>query len=229
MIILALDTTAATATAALTDNDKLIGLYMLNVNLTHSEIMLPMIENLLKNSKIDINDVDIFACSAGPGSFTGVRIGISLLKGLAFGKERPCVAVSSLQALAYNLNGFDGIICPVMDARRNQIYNALFYRGERLCEDRLTTLNDLKNEIKQYGHKIYYVGDGYKLIDFNMTETPEMLRYQNAYSVASCAFAIYANAMENNNRQFIYTDKTIAPVYLRASQAERELNIKHGM
>ena len=215
MLILALDTTALTATAAVTDDEKLIGLYTLNTSLTHSETMLPMIENLLHNSKISIKDIDKFACSAGPGSFTGVRIGISIIKGLAFGTGKPCVGVSTLEALAYNLNGFDGVISPVMDARRSQVYNALFRNGERLCEDRLITVDELQEDIKKYGEKIYYTGDGYKLIHYNETVTPEILRYQNAYSAAQLAL--------NENS---VADIELSPVYLRASQAERKLKEK---
>lgn len=211
MKILALDTTALTATAAISDDDKLIGLYTLNTALTHSETMLPMIENLLHNSKIPLDEINLFACSAGPGSFTGVRIGISIIKGLAFGTGKPCIGISTLEALAHNMNGFNGIICPVMDARRSQVYNALFRNGERLCEDRVITVEELRNDLQKYGEPIYYTGDGYKLIDFNQTYTPELLRYQNAYSVAQCAL--------NGNYT---TDIEISPVYLRASQAERE-------
>ena len=215
MLILALDTTAVTATAAVTDDKKLIGLYTLNTSLTHSETMLPMIESLLLNSKISIKDIDKFACSAGPGSFTGVRIGISIIKGLAFGTDKPCVGVSALEALAYNLNGFDGIISPVMDARRSQVYNALFRNGERLCEDRLITVDELYEDIKKYDEKIHYTGDGYKLIHYNETVTPEILRHQNAYSAAQVAL----------NESGV-TDIELSPVYLRASQAERELKLK---
>ena len=216
MLILAIDTTALTASAAITDGTKLIGLYTLNTTHTHSETMLPMIENLLHNAKISINDIDKFACSAGPGSFTGVRIGISVIKGLTFGTDKPCVGVSTLEALAYNMNGFDGIICPVMDARRSQVYNAVFRNGERLCEDRLITVDELYEEIKQFDEKIYYTGDGYKLINYNQTVTPEILRYQNAYSVAQCAL----------NGECL-TDIELSPIYLRASQAERELKEKN--
>ena len=216
MLILAIDTTALTATAAITDDNKLIGLYTLNTTHTHSETMLPMIENLLHNAKISINDIDKFACSAGPGSFTGVRIGISVIKGLTFGTDKPCVGVSTLEALAYNMSGFDGIICPVMDARRSQVYNAVFRNGERLCEDRLITVDELYGEISGYDEKIYYTGDGYKLIHYNQTVTPELLRYQNAYSVAQCAL----------NGECL-TDIELSPIYLRASQAERELKEKN--
>lgn len=215
MKILALDTTALTATAAVTDNETLIGLYTVNTALTHSETMLPMVKNLLYNSKLLIKDIDLFACSAGPGSFTGVRIGVSIIKGLAFGTNKPCVGVSTLEALAYNMTGFNGIISPVMDARRSQLYNALFYNGKRLCDDRLITVDELNEELINNDKDIYYVGDGYKLIKNNKTFTPELLRYQNAYSVAQCA-------LKGN----YITDIEVSPVYLRASQAERELKLK---
>ena len=126
MIILALDSTAQTGSVALCRDEKLIASFTLNTGNTHSETLLPSVEAVLSLSDMTADDVDLFACAKGPGSFTGVRIGAATVKGLAFGKDKPSLGVSTLEALAYNLRGFSGILCPVMNARRSQVYNALF-------------------------------------------------------------------------------------------------------
>ena len=126
MKILAIDTSAKTATAALTDGRRLLSLYTQNVGLTHSETMLPMVEALLRDAKTDVDEIDMFACAVGPGSFTGVRIGVSLVKGLAFGKNKICVGVSTLESLARNIEVEGALIVPVMDARRERLYSAVF-------------------------------------------------------------------------------------------------------
>ena len=171
------------------------------------------------------DDVDLFACAKGPGSFTGVRIGAATVKGLAFGKDKPSLGVSTLEALAYNLRGFSGILCPVMNARRSQVYNALFRaengKLQRLCPDRAISLSELSEELAAYGDTpVYLSGDGYDmtraaLTDCNLQETPEELIYQSGYSVAMCALAAY----EAGDRT---TDAELVPTYLRLPQAERE-------
>ena len=229
MKILSIETSAKTAGCALTEDEKLICEYTLNTGRTHSQTLLPMVESMMKNADMKISDVDMFTCTAGPGSFTGVRIGISTVKGLAFAKNKPCVPVSTLLSIATNLKSYSGIICPVMDARRNTVYNALFESKNgnltRLCEDRIISLEELKEELLQYsknGHSIYFAGDGYSLakgyIDLeNIYDTPERLIYQSAYSTAVCALSIY-----ENNPGSDYSDEAISPIYLRPSQAERE-------
>lgn len=228
MKILALDSTAKTASVSIAEDEKLITVYSVTAGLNHSETLLPMVENALKTAHITVDDVDMFAISEGPGSFTGVRIGVSLLKGLAFGKDKLCVGVSTLEALAYNLKGFSGVICPVMDARREQVYNALFLSdGEnitRLCEDRAISLCALDEELKKLsgeGKNIYLCGDGYDLAKKNITAksetTPVLLREQNAFSVGLCALKKY-----NENKELSYYDKDLKPMYLRVPQAERE-------
>lgn len=227
MKILALDSTAKTASVGICDGERLISIYSVTAGLNHSETLLPMVENALKTAQMTVDDIDMFAISDGPGSFTGVRIGVSLLKGLAFGKEKLCVGVSTLEALAHNLKGFEGVICPVMDARRDQVYNALFLsEGKvltRLTEDRAIPLSELENELKEkYGNKkIYLCGDGYALAKSRLgaetEETPILLREQNAYSVAQTALKKYS---ENSSDS--YTDRELKPTYLRVPQAERE-------
>ena len=224
MKILTIDSTAIVASAAVCDNNKLTALYTVNNGNTHSETLLPMVEAAMKHSKTEMSEIGLFAASNGPGSFTGVRIGSATVKGLAFGRNVPCVDVSTLEALAYNLRGFEGILCPVMNARRNQVYNALFKWTDgallRLCPDRAISIEELEAELISMGEKVYLTGDGYDVTVKGLKElkiefTPEMLRLQNAYSVAMCALAAY-------ERGEIKTDSSIAPVYLRLSQAERE-------
>ena len=231
MKILSLDTTATVCTAAICDGDKLIAETTVNTGNTHSETLLPVIENLLKITETDIKDIDCFACSTGPGSFTGVRIGVATIKGLAYGKGKPCVSVSTLDALAYNLAGFNGILCPVMNARRNQVYNALFKceNGSitRLCPDRALSISELDDELSGESLPIYLSGDGYDITVKGFTKTkvehvPDACRVQSAYSVAVCAL----KKLENGES---LTDAEIAPIYLRPSQAERERNERLGL
>lgn len=229
MKILAIDTTAKTATVALCEDEKLLSLYSQYNLMTHSETILPMVETMLKNCALSPSDIDLFACSRGPGSFTGVRIGAATVKGLAFSQNRPCVGVSTLEALALqfaDLGVGEAIICPVMDARRSQVYNALFMlkngRLERLCEDRAISLEELSAELSSYSAPIYLTGDGYELAKSELAldgikDTPLLMRSQNAYSVALAAlFRARLGITEN--------DIDLLPSYLRASQAERDQN-----
>jgi len=224
MKILAIDSTAKTAAAAVTDDEKLIASFVFNGTLTHSQTLLPMIKSVLDISGITVSDIDAFACSAGPGSFTGVRIGVSAIKGLAFSSGKPCIGVSTLEALAENIAPLAGgsIICPVMDARRNQVYNALFCEGKRLTDDRAISIEELRAELEAYAKPFYLVGDGYDVtagqIDSPlMCAVPENLRCQNAYSVSMVALKKFRAFPDGD-----YSDSSLSPVYLRPSQAERE-------
>jgi tRNA threonylcarbamoyladenosine biosynthesis protein TsaB len=230
MKILALDSTAVVASAAVCDDEKLIALYTVNNGNTHSETLLPMVEAVMKHSKTEMDEIGLFVSSNGPGSFTGVRIGSATVKGLAFDRNVPCIDVSTLEALAFNLRGFNGILCPVMNARRNQVYNALFRWADgtliRLTPDRAISIEELQEELVSIGEPVYLSGDGYDItckgFDRITPEfTPEVLRHQNAYSVARCGLAAY-------KRGEAKTDLTIAPTYLRPSQAERERNEKEA-
>ena len=224
MKILAIDSTAIVASVALCDDEKLIALYTVNNGNTHSETLLPMVESILKEAKLTPADIELFAVSNGPGSFTGVRIGCATVKGLAFGRKTPCVGVSTLEALAYNLKGSDGILCPVMNARRNQVYNALFrFEGDRLvrlCEDRAIAISELAEEFSEKNEKVYLSGDGASITAPSIPEdklgfTHPVMAHQNAYSVAMCALEAYRSGNYT-------TDIDLAPTYLRPSQAERE-------
>ena len=224
MIILSLDTSATVASAALCDGERLLAEYTLNNGNTHSETLLPMVESLLTHFGITTDDIDIFASSTGPGSFTGVRIGVATLKGLAFGKNKPCVSVSTLEAIAENLCVHKGLICPVMNARRSQVYTALFRSdGEkltRLMPDSAISIAELDEALSKYGEPIAFCGDGYDITLAALEKTqsypvPERLRHQSAYSVAQVALRNY---LAKN-----YTDDAkLTVTYLRPSQAERE-------
>lgn len=226
MLILSFDSTANTASVALSENGRLLSLYTVCGHRTHSETLLPMAEDILAKSGKTMKNVDLFAVSRGPGSFTGVRIGVATVKGLAFSSEKPCVGVSTLEALSENLNGLDSMRVPVMDARRNQVYTAIFDKnGKRLSEDMLVSLDKLSELLKKYNNKkICLVGDGYEIAkdyfrdDPRFIDTPSVLIPQNAFSVAAVAKKIYDAADDKS----AFTDRTLSPGYLRASQAERE-------
>ncbi|MBQ3589522.1 MAG: tRNA (adenosine(37)-N6)-threonylcarbamoyltransferase complex dimerization subunit type 1 TsaB, partial [Clostridia bacterium] len=219
MKILALDTTANTSSVAVLENEALLGIYTVNTKNTHSETLLPMVKHLLKTLGLANEDIDAYAVSNGPGSFTGVRIGVSTVKGLAFGTNKPCVEVSTIEALAENLNGFDGVICPIMNARRGQVYTGAFLNGNRIIDDCCMMLADLIPMLEGHNQKIYFTGDGYSLIlnteIKNKMPTPEPLRYQSAYSVGKIAY----KKLQNNE---VTTDSGLRVEYLRKPQAERE-------
>ena len=224
MLILALDSTAVVASVALCRDETPIASFHIKNGNTHSETLLPMVETVLKTAGFSVDDVDLFACSVGPGSFTGVRIGVATVKGLAFGKNKPCIGVSTLEALALNAVPFDGIICPVMNARRGQVYNALFrYENEalvRLCPDRALSALDLNTEMTEKGEPYALVGDGIEeMARVASKNAPErispLLTDQNAISVAKCAYRAFLGGQNS-------TDAELKPVYLRLPQAERE-------
>lgn len=225
MKILAFDASAAVGAVALTEDDKVICAYNTEGKHTHSETLLPLAERALREGGVKLSDVDLFACTVGPGSFTGVRIAVSLVKGLALPEDKSCVGISSLEALAYPLKDMDGIICPMIDARRGNVYNALFKGGKRLSEDRLISLEDLEAELTSYGEKVYLVGDAYEAAKsrfaFKTEETPLEWRIINGGAIASAAYEIYkaGGAVRHGD---------LRPEYLRPSQAEREREEKNN-
>ena len=223
MKILSVDTSATAASVALSEEGKLIGETFINTSLTHSQTLIPMVEQLLNNTKTEISDIDAIAVNAGPGSFTGVRIGVAAVKGLAFANNIPCVSVSTLESMAYNFLSTDCIVCAVMDARCSQVYNALFEIKNgvvtRLCDDRALSLDDLKNELLSVDGRIIIAGDGTDIT--NAESAPVNLKYQRASSTALVAFEMI------NNGQTVSAQE-LMPVYLRLPQAQRELNKKLG-
>lgn len=224
MKILALESSAIAASAALCEDGKLLGEFTLQNGNTHSETLLPLAESILRAFSLSPDQIDLFAVSAGPGSFTGVRIGCATVKGLAFGTGKPCIGVSTLEALAENLTLRDGLICPVMNARRGQVYTALFRckdRGlTRLLPDSAMAIGELDALLGEYGDEpVSLVGDGYEItvsaLKHPVCPTPERLRPQSAYSVAQVAKRMYDSGIRTD-------DAELVSVYLRPSQAERE-------
>ncbi len=233
--ILAIECSATPASVAILDGNKLIGQSFVNVALTHSQTLMPMVENLLKACKTNINDIDGFAISNGPGSFTGVRIGISAVKGLAAANKVACVGVSTLYAMAQNYIDTNCIVCAVMDARCNQLYNAIFDiengKINRITEDRALLCDELLEEIKTFPPKsekdIIIVGDGaqifYKISKEvgNVKIAHPSREFQNAIGVG------YA-AIESFKKGETLPPEQLLPFYLRLPQAERELKMKKG-
>lgn len=222
MLILAFESSARAASVALVEDGRLLSQYSQCSGLTHSRTLLPMAEDMLKNAELTLDKIDLFAVAHGPGSFTGIRIGVSTVKGLAWAADKPCVGVSTLEAMAWHGLAAGGLVCPVMDARRSQVYNALFKvengKPVRLCEDRPIALSQLAEELRDLNAPAFLIGDGAELAEKYLREqglactvAPENLRWQSAWGVAIAAM-----------------DKTpgnadaLLPVYLRLSQAERE-------
>lgn len=232
MKILAIDTSATAASVCLSEENKILGEFFTNTALTHSQTLVPMVEQVLKTTDTGIDELDYIAVNAGPGSFTGVRIGVAAVKGLAFKNNIPCVSVSTLESMAYNLLGSNCVVCAVMDARCSQVYNALFRISgntvERLCDDRALALSDLKQELEKITDKIMLVGDGAEICGkflgdslSNVFLTPINNRVQNASSTAMAAF----KSVSDNNT---LTPAELMPTYLRLPQAQRELNKRLG-
>ena len=222
MLILAFESSAKPASAALVKDGQLLSQYMQCSALTHSRTLLPMAEDMLKNAELRLSDVDLIAVAYGPGSFTGIRIGVSTVKGLAWAAEKPCVGVSTLEAMAWHGLAAGGYICPVMDARRSQVYNALFKiengRPVRMTEDRPIALEELAEEVTALNAPVFLIGDGAALCFEYFTAhgipcvmAPDNLRWQDAWGVAMAA----ADKTPGNADELL-------PVYLRLSQAERE-------
>lgn len=230
MIILAVDSSAVAASAALVKDGKILGEFYCNNGLTHSQTLMPMISGLLEGARIPLKEADLLAVSAGPGSFTGIRIGVASVKGLAMPENKPCIGVSTLEAIAQNLSHLNGTACAVMDARCKQVYNAMFALNgkfpERLTPDRAVSIAELAEECKKYPKPLFLVGDGAKLC-YNSTGfqavgallPPEILIFQRASGVARAAEAAFLHGDA-------VSPAGLMPVYLRPAQAERSLKRK---
>lgn len=229
MLLLAFESSAKAAGVALLKDGELLGEYFQNSGQTHSRTLLKMAEDLINNCDLQVSDLDAVAVANGPGSFTGLRIGVAAAKGLAWGRQIPCVGVSTLEAMAEGANLSDGILVCCMDARRNQVYNAVFQKenGElhRLCEDRAISVEELETELKKLEKPKFLVGDGavvcYNTVSDNadLHLFPEHLRLQRASGVALTAWKLL-------QRGDVPDAATLSPNYLRLSQAERERNKK---
>jgi len=227
MKILSIECSAKASSVCLIEDGKIQAEYFQQDVKTHSRTIMPMVETLLKNCEIAVGDIDVLAVSNGPGSFTGIRIGVSVIKGLAFANDTKCCGVSSLEAMAYCVSDVvkHGVVCALMDARRGQYYNALFRiadgKIERLCDDRAISYEDLKNELLSLNEKCFFVGDGaiacaeyIKDGGIDIELMPQNMIMQRAYGVGMLAF---------NKKQYISANE-LMPIYLRPPQAERERN-----
>ncbi len=230
MKILAIDSSAKSASVAIAENGRLISECFVNASLTHSKTLMPMTDNALKQANMTIEDIDAFCVNTGPGSFTGIRIGVAAVKGLALCSNKPCAGISTLESIAYNFIDTDCVVCAAMDARCNQVYTALFECKDgkitRLCEDKAVLIDELAKEISVINNIVYLAGDGAELCyskfgnDISIVRlSSENRRYQRAFGVAL--------ASENNKELFIDSSQ-LAPVYLRPPQAERELKLRKG-
>ena len=232
MKMLAIDTSSLTASCSILedesweDAERAIGTFYIDANLTHSQTIMPMVQNLLSACQMELKDIDMFAVSNGPGSFTGLRIGTAAVKGMAHALGKTCVPISTLEGLAYNMYGNSGIACAVMDARCNQFYTAFFDLDDnmrRITEDMAISSQELLDLLKNQEKNVFLVGDGANLC-YNMVEelgiknvklAPAHQRLQNAYSVGLAAFRAHTNA------QVKAEDLDLN--YLRLPQAQREL------
>ncbi len=223
MKILGIDSSSISCSVAVLNDNKIIG-KIVNNGLTHSQTLLPMINEVLTDAKLEVKDIDLIAITKGPGSFTGLRIGMATVKGMAAPYSTPCVCVSTLEAIAQTASEHhDGVFCAVMDARCNQVYNALFeeQNGDlvRLCDDRAISIEDLEKELKTIEKPIILCGDGtavceknFKEIEFEIAD--ECVRLPHASNI--CALGKkYINEAQSPDK--------ISPAYLRLPQASREL------
>lgn len=226
MKILALESSAVAASAALCEDEALIAQSFRHSGLTHSQTLLPMAQQLLADCGLAVRDLDLIAVAAGPGSFTGLRIGVAAAKGLAWAAQLPCAGCSTLAAMAWGVGDWEGEVCCAMDARRNQVYNARFLlkdgQPRRLTQDRAIALSDLTEELKGTTVPQLVVGDGAQLCYDALTAAgiparlaPPHLRLQSAWGVAREALAL-ARAGQT------LSPHALTPVYHRLSQAERE-------
>lgn len=231
MKILSIDTSAKTASVAVTAGSDLVSECFVNAGLTHSRTLMPMVDNALSQADMNIGDIDAFCVNAGPGSFTGIRIGVAAVKGLALSLNKPCAGVSTLESIAYNFIDENAVICSAMDARCNQVYAALFNAENgvitRLCEDYAVPIAELAEELKKITDKpVILAGDGAEICYNALKDTvpgielsAQSRRCQRAYGAALAALS-HNGAFDDS--------ALLTPVYLRLPQAERELKLKKG-
>ena len=226
MLLLAFETSAKAASVALMEQQRLLGESYQNTGMTHSQTLMVMAEDLLKQCGKTVKDVTHVAVAAGPGSFTGVRIGVAAAKGFAWGRQLPCCGVSTLEAMALGTGIWSGYVCSVMDARRSQVYNALFHMEAgsctRITEDRAIPLSQLEQELQQLEEPVFLVGDGSVLTFNTLSATvpslvlpPEWKQHQRAVGVALAAQKLIERGGD-------FSGAALVPNYLRLSQAERE-------
>ena len=225
MRILALETSAKAVSAAVTEDGKVLASGYQDTGLTHSRTLMPIVEHILKNTDLTVLDCDAIAVAAGPGSFTGIRIGVSAAKGLAFAVEKPAIAVSTLAAMARNVAWLNGLVICAMDARRQQVYNALFQAQDgaltRLTPDRAISLEELAAEVKEDPSAKIIVGDGARLCYNDLSERGISCRMAPAHLVMQNAVSVALEAEELAGAGQLLTAHELQPVYLRPAQAQR--------
>ena len=227
MLIFGIDTCCAAATAALVDDRIMVAQTVLNQNKTHSEKLMPQIEKMFEAAEVEPSAVDAFAAAVGPGSFTGVRIGVATVKALAQATKKPCIEVSTLEALAFSSKFFDGILCPMLDARRNQVYNALFQGGKgemtRLCDDRAVALDELLDDLRKMDKDVIFMGDATLVFEAEIKGAlgeraffaPKISNFNLGGAVAEIGLSKFENGETVDYGALV-------PRYVRLSQAERE-------
>ncbi len=232
MKILAIDSSSKPASASVTEDGKVLCEVFVNNGFTHSKTLMPVINDVLKHAEASLDEIDLCAVVTGPGSFTGVRIGVAAAKGLCFRLDIPCVSVSTLEAMAHNLACVKGYVCAIMDARCSQVYTATFRCGnsvERLTDDRAISISELLEHFETLDGDVYILGDGAGLVYSKLVlEKPDLKvkvslvnennRYQKSSSAAACAEQLTPEC-------YVSADELV-PVYLRLPQAERELKNK---
>ena len=224
MKILAIDTTGQVASIAIVNEEKIIGEYTINYKLTHSQTIMPMIDELIKIINEDIQTIDYIACSQGPGSFTGLRIGIATAKGLALGLNKKIVPVPTLDALAYNIFETDKIICPIMDARKSEVYTSLYKweynKLQNITGHIVVNIEEIIEKANKFDKKVIFLGDAvqiYKekiIYNKNFILAPSFCNMQRASTVGCLAIDIVNNVSLN--------EKSLEPIYIRKPQAEKE-------
>ena len=232
MRILALDSSGLVATVALLEDEQTIAEYTVNYKKTHSQTLLPMLDEIVKMTEFDLSSVDAIAVAGGPGSFTGLRIGSATAKGLGLALEKPLIHVPTVDGMAYNLFGDKGLICPMMDARRNQVYTGI-YRFEKefeIVEEQMAiSVQELIEKLNQHGEKVTFLGDGVPVYQGQLEEglTVEYC-FAPAHVNRQRAAAVGALGMKYLQEGEIESAREHQPDYLRVSQAEREREEKDG-
>lgn len=231
MKILALESSGLVAGVAVAEDDNLLGEYTINYKKTHSQTLLPMLDEVVKMTQIDLASIDAIAISGGPGSFTGLRIGSATAKGLGFALNKPLIHVKTIEALAYNLYGTSQIICPMMDARRNQVYTGFYeFQGEQLhvLKDQVAiSIEEVVEELNQIGREVIFIGDGippHKMLLEEKLQVP--YHFAPAHLCRQRAGAVGALAQKYYEKGIVESAKEHVPDYLRLSQAEREMQEK---
>lgn len=231
MKVLAVDTSASVAAVAVMDNETLLGEYILNHKKTHSQKLMPVINDIMKNLEIGPSDIDIYAASSGPGSFTGLRIGITTIKAIAYAAQKPVVSVPTLDSLAYNVPLYESLVCPIMDARNNQVFTAV-YKWEKNIPVNITEymgipISELVDIIKGKNKKVVFVGDAVDMHrEFLMKELQDKCEFAPGNILLQKASSVAQIALYRASQGILENCFDMVPFYLRKSQAEREYEKK---